>query len=191
MARKRRETSDYFCAESSLENISFAGKCGSLLIKLSADETDQLNYAKVKAHAQICGINGTELPVYLKTLKAEECLDWDSKTQLYEVLPFSRERVLETTSKIFASIVGANPAERVLPGLLEYCLLRPRLHSEAKEFLSALLAEQDADHLLGLVGTYSLLGTEVLLGSLAHSRMSLSTDRSTKRRFCPTKGGRQ
>lgn len=149
---------------SSLENIFFAGKCGALLIKLSADETEQLTHAKVRAHAQVCGISGTELPVYLDTLKAQGCLDWDTDRVEYEVLPFSRERVLETTSKIFDELIGASKAEKQLPRLLEFCLLRPRLHSETKAFLCSSIAEKDAGQLLGIVGTFNLLGVEVLLG---------------------------
>lgn len=150
-------------ALSELENIFFAGKCGALLIKLSADETEQLTQVKVRAHARVCGISGAELPVYLEALRVEGCLDWNSTSQIHEVLPFSRERVLETTSRIFASSVNASKEEKVLPQLLEYCLLRPRLHSETKEFLSSTLSEKDADHLLELVGTFNLLGVEVLL----------------------------
>ena len=104
---------------SSLENIFFAGKCGALLIKLSADETEQLNRSKVKAHAQVCGVSGTELPIYLEALKGQECLDWDAEGLVYEVLPFSRERVLETASRIFASAVGVSSVEKVVPRLLE------------------------------------------------------------------------
>jgi hypothetical protein len=147
---------------SSLENTLFAGKCGALLIKLSADETEQLTQAKVKAHARVCGISGPELGVYLNALKVEGCLDWDSDGQIYEILPFSRERVLETTSKIFLSSVGATETEKALPLLLEFCLLRPRLHSEIKDYLST-LSERDSDHLLEIVATFNLLGIEVLL----------------------------
>jgi hypothetical protein len=148
---------------SSLENILFAGKCGALLIKLSADETEQLTQTKVKAHARICGISGPELNVYLDALKVEGCLDWDSGHQNYEILPFSRERVLESTSKMFSGAVGATEAEKALPRLLEFCLLRPRLHSEIQAFLNRILAEDEANHLLEMVATFNLLGVEVLL----------------------------
>src|SRR5215471_3567154 len=146
-----------------LENSFFAGKCGALLIKLSADETEQLTPRKVRAHAQVCGISGTELPVYLQTLKSHECLDWDENEEVYEVLPFSRERVLETAAKIFHAMIGVGDGERLMPALLEFCLLRPRLQSEAKNFLCRSISEQEADRLLETVATFNLLGVEVLL----------------------------
>ena len=67
------------------ENLFFAGKCGSLLIKLSADETEQLTLARVKAHAQVSGITGPELKVCLETLAAFGCIDWNQTNQIYEV----------------------------------------------------------------------------------------------------------
>jgi hypothetical protein len=146
-----------------LENAFFAGKCGALLIKLSADETEQLTRKKVRAHAQICGVSGTELPIYLQSLKLHECLDWNEGEEVYEVLPFSRERVLDTTSKIFRGAVAATDAEKALPALLEFCLLRPRLHMEVKDFLCKSISEKEADRLLEIVTTFNLLGVEVLL----------------------------
>ncbi|HKR59292.1 MAG TPA: hypothetical protein VJS64_06120 [Pyrinomonadaceae bacterium] len=149
---------------SSLENILFAGKCGALLIKLSADETEQLTLAKVRAHARVCGISGPELGVYLEALRKQGSVDWDRDGQVYEILPFSRERVLETTSKIFASLIGATEVEKSLPRLLEFCLLRPRLQSEIKGFLSD-LPERDSATLLEMTATFGLLGVELLLES--------------------------
>lgn len=151
---------------SSFENIFFAGKCGSLLIKLSADEPEQLNHARVKAHAQVCGISGAELPTYLQTLKAHGCLDWNSTASIYEVLPFTRERVLETASAIFEGSVDATQEERALPYLLEFCLIRPRLESEAKELLSKLLPEKLIEQLINLVVQFELLGVNVVLDRL-------------------------
>jgi hypothetical protein len=58
-----------------LDHTLFAGKCGSLLIKLSADEVDQLTKIKVTAQARLCGIGLAELPVSLETLKAQGCVD--------------------------------------------------------------------------------------------------------------------
>lgn len=151
-------------ALSSIEGILFAGKCGSLLIKLSADETEQLTLKKVKAHANVSGILGPELRVYLETLKAFGCLDWSLDKTTFEVLPFSRERVLETAHKIFDSSVETTSLERALPPLLEFCLVRPRLTSEVKEFLSGYIPEQEAVQLLSIVEHFRLLGTEVVLG---------------------------
>jgi len=142
---------------SSLDTISFAGRCGSLLIKLSADETEQLALTKVRAHARLCGIGAYDLPGYLATLKSLGCLDSDEQGTTYEVLAFSRQRVLETTSRIFESLLSS-PLERVLPCLLEFCLTRPRLESEVKEYLSPLLDEQDVERILGLVETFEFLG---------------------------------
>ncbi len=113
-------------ALSALDRISFAGKCGSLLIKLSADETEQLTEAKVKAHARLCGIGQIELSVYLNSLKAQGCLDFNEKRRAYEILSFSRERVLDTTTRIFSELATGTDEERLLPDLLEFCLVRPR-----------------------------------------------------------------
>jgi hypothetical protein len=142
---------------SSLENILFAGKCGSLLIKLSADDTEQLTDKKVKAHARLCGIGAQELLVYLDTLKAFGCLNSDQAGTTYEVLAFSRQRVLETTSQILESS-QLSAVENALPDLLEFCLLRPHLESEVREYLSTVLSEQDVEHLLSLVSAFELLG---------------------------------
>src|SRR5437870_4156544 len=71
-----------------LENILFAGRCGSLLIKLSGDETDQLTLAKVKAHARLCGIGALEMPLYLHTLQGFGCLDHDKAGGTFEVLAY-------------------------------------------------------------------------------------------------------
>jgi len=142
----------------SLENLFFAGKCGSLLVKISADATEQLSDTKVKAHARLCGISGPELRIYLDTLKASGCIDWDNTHSVYEVLAFTRQRVLETASQILLGAVGITPIEQVLPEFLEYCLVRPRLEAEAKAFLSERLKEKDVNHLLGLVANFELLG---------------------------------
>jgi len=40
--------------------------------------------------------------------------------------------VLDTTSKIFSASPDASEIEKILPRLLEFCLLRPRLESESK-----------------------------------------------------------
>lgn len=145
-------------ALATLDGISFAGKCGSLLIKLSADETEQLTEAKVTAHARLCGIDRIELQIYRNTLKVHGCLDFDEKSRIYEILSFSRERVLDTTTRIFNELVTATDDERLLPDLLEFCLVRPRLESEVKEFLSAEFSEEKIEHLLGVVRTLDLLG---------------------------------
>lgn len=140
-----------------LENIAFAGRCGSLLITLSGDVPEQLDHRKVKAHARNCGIGGPELQTYLGTLNAYGCLDWDVSEKTYEVLAFSRQRVLATTSDI---LLGSplSGFERVLPDLLEFCLLRPRLSSEMHEYLSVPLPEEDAKHLIELVSSFGILG---------------------------------
>ena len=151
-------------ALSSIESILFAGKCGSLLIKLSADETEQLTLKKVKGHANVSGIVGPELRVYLETLKAFGCLDWTHDKRTFEVLPFTRERVLETAYSIFNSSVETTPLERAIPALLEFCLLRPRLSSEVRQFLSHYITEQEITQLLNIVDHFRLLGTEVVLG---------------------------
>ena len=44
-----------------------AGKCGSLLITLSGDATERLNYRMVKAHARSRGMGGPELQACLET----------------------------------------------------------------------------------------------------------------------------
>ena len=141
-----------------LDNVLFAGKCGSLLIKLSGDNPEQLNALRVKAHARYCGISPQELPTYLQTLEANGCLDWDRAENTYEILAFSRQRVLATTSDILESL-SLGSLESILPNLLEYCLLRPRLSSEVMDYLSDMLSEQNANHLLSLVATFNLLGT--------------------------------
>lgn len=144
-------------ALSDLDNVAFAGKCGNLLIKLSADETEQLSYRKVKAHARLCGISMQELSVYLNTLKVFGCLDWDDAQNTYEVLAFSRERVLDTTSKIFKSL-PITPVEKSIPHVLEFCLVRPRLEQEITEYLTLELSEEETKQLLGLISTFELLG---------------------------------
>jgi hypothetical protein len=139
-----------------LDNVAFAGKCGSLLITLSGDSTEQLNHRRVKAHARTCGIGPHELPTYLDTLSAYGCVDWDDAGQTYEVLSFSRQRVLATTSDILSGL-SLNGFERVLPDLLEFCLLRPRLSSEVREYLSDTLPEEEVDHLIELVSSFEIL----------------------------------
>lgn len=145
-------------ALSSLDNISFAGKCGSLLIKLSGDETDKLTEAKVKSHARLCGISRDELPIYTDTLKVYGCLDHNQTKNIYEVLAFSRQRVLDVTTKIFNSLPTSTDEEKVLPQLLEFGLTRPRLESEIQDFLLPNLKESEIQHLIGLIKTLELLG---------------------------------
>lgn len=141
-----------------LENIIFAGKCGHLLIKLSADDTEQLSAQKVKIHARSCGISPQELPVYLDSLKVKGCIDWDKEKNTYEVLSCSRERVLTTTSSLLYESLSINKIEKCLPDLLQFCLLRPRLESEVKNYISKFLLEDDILLLLGLVKEFQLLG---------------------------------
>lgn len=144
-------------ALSELENLSFAGKCGALLVKLSADDAEQLSHKKVKAHARLCGIGVRELSIFLNSLKAFGCLDWDKEGSIYEVLAFSRERVLDTTSTIF---VTSNPSkiEKIIPNVLEFCLVRPRFASEIKEDISSEIPEKNVEYLLSLIKTFDLLG---------------------------------
>jgi len=142
---------------SSLDSICFAGKCGSLLIKLSADDTEQLDFRKIKAHSRLCGISPQELDTYLSTLKAKGCLDWDKAGKSFEVLAFSRERVLTTVAEVFESVMP-NSLEKAIPYLLEYCLIRPRLGFESKEFLCIIMPEKHVTQVLGLVNRFELLG---------------------------------
>lgn len=144
-------------ALSELDNLSFAGKCGALLVKLSADDTEQLAHTKVKAHARLCGIGACELSIYLDTLKAFGCLDWDKVSNIYEVLAFSRERVLDTTSAIFLSST-LSKTEKIIPNVLEFCLMRPRFASEIKENISSEIPGKNIEHLLSLIETFDLLG---------------------------------
>ena len=142
-----------------LNNITFAGRCGQLLITLSADEDEQLRHNQVKGHARACGINSHELRVYLESLRAYGCLDWDRSQENYEVLASSRQRVLETTSTVLEGSVPQETYDKVLLELLEHCLVRPRLDSELKEFLDSELDEQNINHLLTLVESFQILGT--------------------------------
>lgn len=150
---------------SKLETLLFAGRCGSLLIKVAADDTEQLTHTKVKAHARVAGIDGPVLRVYLDTLKAFGCIDWDSDLTTFEVLPFGRLRVLETTSQVFDGQADSTPHERTLPELLEFCLIRPRLESEMRAYLSPVLAEPDLDQLLALVERFQILGALAIEGT--------------------------
>ncbi len=142
---------------SALENVIFAGKCGSLLIKITADDSEKLNRKKIEGHARLCGILSHELNPYLQTIKEFGCIDWNTKATTYEVLAFSRERVLITTAKILESIVECDIA-KVLPEILEFCLLRPRLASEMKMFASTVLKDKDTIHCLEIIRIFDLLG---------------------------------
>ncbi len=148
-----------------MESLLFAGRCGSLLIKLAADDIEQLTHTKVKAHARVAGIDGPVLRVYLDTLKAFGCIDWDTAFAAFEVLPFGRLRVLETTSQIFDGQMDSTPHERVLPELLEFCLIRPRLESEMHAYLSPLLHESDVNQLLALIERFQILGVIPMEGT--------------------------
>jgi hypothetical protein len=140
-----------------LENITFAGKCGSFLVKLSADNTEQLPVQRVQALARYCGITRQELSTYLQTLQSHGCLDWDDEETTYEVLSFTRQRVLTTTSKILEGTL-LSELENALPFLLEFCLRRPRLGSEVRSYLSNFLQEKDVPQVIGLVVNFELLG---------------------------------
>jgi len=78
--------------------------------------------------------------------------------------------VLDTTSKIFSASPDASEIEKILPRLLEFCLLRPRLESEIKAFLTK-LPERDVEHVLGIVATFNLLGVELLLNSVPFEKV--------------------
>jgi len=151
---------------SSFDALLFAGKCGSLLIKLTADDTDQLPRSRVKAHARVAGIAGPVLPVYLNVLKIHNCLDWDSESQIFEVLPFGRLRVLETTAQIFDDSAAATRLERSLPEALEFCLVRPRLEIEMRDFLADFMSDDDLERLIALIEHFDLLGV-IALGASA------------------------
>ena len=75
----------------------------------------------------------------------------------FEVLAFSRQRVLTTTSQILRSSPLTKIDDALLE-MLEFCLLRPRLEQEAREFLSVLLEEEDINLVLDLVNRFELLG---------------------------------
>lgn len=140
-----------------LDDIMFAGKCGKLLIMLTADADEQLTINKVKAHARLCGILPQELAIYLETLAKSGCLGCNQSNSVCEVYARSRSRVLATTSEIFDhSPVSA--CEAALPDLLEFCLRRPRLESEVKQYLSQHLDEQDINLLLATIRNFEILG---------------------------------
>jgi hypothetical protein len=148
-----------------LENILFAGKCGSLLVKLSGDQAEGLNFAKVRKHARLCGIGAKELQAHLEALKGQACIDWNAGGTEFQVLAFSRDRVLVTTTQLF-ELAPPTPLERVLPDVLEYCLLRPRLESELREYLNDVLTEADVTQLLALLQSFELLGVNDIEGSV-------------------------
>lgn len=141
-----------------LNNLAFAGQCGELLITLSGDDTEQLKYNRVQRHARVCGIDKYNLKVFLSSLRTHGCLDWDIPEENYEVLAFSRQRVLETTSAILEGSIPREMYDEALIELLEFCLLRPRFSNEVEEFLSSKLDEEDTNYLLDLVASFHLLG---------------------------------
>lgn len=144
-----------------MEHIIFAGKCGSLLIKVSADSTEQLNVDRIRLHAQLCGISSMELPIYLETLESVNCLAHDRDKRTYEILALTRTRVLSETSRIL-EISAHHELEESILQVLEFCLRRPRLESELNNFLSSRLNEVDAELCLGLIRTFGLLGTSAV-----------------------------
>ena len=147
-----------------LENLFFAGKCGSLLIKLSADSEERLTETRVSAHARFCGITKQELPTYIATLKQFGCVDTDASGSDYVILAFSRARVLGTCAKILAG-APLGVVENAMPLLLEYCLLRPRLQSEIESEFCTVLDALGVQSLLRLAESFSLLGVVTIAGS--------------------------
>lgn len=141
----------------SLENVLFSGKCGSLLIRLSADDEDSSEQSRVIALARLCGIGQRELDGYLETLKACGCVDWSEGRRQVVVLAHSRERVLKTTSDIFERSLD-NSLESVLLVAMEACLQCPLLESEIRQLAGAHLTEEQTDELLDLVNRFGLLG---------------------------------
>lgn len=141
-----------------LHNLTFAGQCGDLLITLSGDNDEQLEYSRVRRQARACAIDPTALDGFLKTLRFYGCIDWDASGNYYEVLAHSRQRVLQTTNNILENTLPKHSYDEVLIELLEFCLVRPRLTWEVKNFLTTKLYEEDADALLALVANLHILG---------------------------------
>lgn len=149
-----------------VENIAFAGQCGSLLIALSSDlQEERVSLSRAKAMARPIGISGPQLRLYLDSLKMHSCIDFDPKRENIEVLSFTRTRVLDTTARILEASL-ASDVEKVIPDFLEYCLKRPRTKTECLRFLvSNKLSEKNAEKMMGLVHDLELLGRCSIDGS--------------------------
>lgn len=147
-----------------LDRVTYAGKCGCLLMKLTADQPDQMTRERISHHARLVGISPYELDAYLTTLEVQGCLSADQKRSVFEVLTYSTSRVLQTTGKLFREAMPT-PFETALLELLEHCLLRPRLEGEVKQFLKAHLSDEDVDRVLDIVEAFQILGAVPGTGS--------------------------
>lgn len=144
------------------ENAIFAGQCGSLLIKLSSDEDEEtISRQRVVAHARLCGIDKFTLKSFLGVLKSLRTIDWNTEQTEYRLLAFTRERVLRTVNHIFSTSLDID-AEKRLPELLEFCLVRPRFGSEIRDAFQDCLTKPQVDELLSALETFRILGARTV-----------------------------
>jgi len=145
-----------------LDNLRRAGNCGMLLSALSASQQNQLSMDKVRALAEVTGLDLTyQLPALLDTLKAHALIDVGSDT--VEVLGLTTRGVLEHTGKIFNNL-SPKPIEVASLEAAELCSQAPRTESELKQYLGDKhhLGSKDVSGLIKTVESYKLCDVESL-----------------------------
>ena len=116
------------------EQISFSGKCGTLLSSLSADNQKQISHSSVQALARAANIHPKlELPSIINELEKQK-LVLNGKGGV-EVLGMTSTNTLDYTSRIFSES-NPHPKERAAIELAEKCSDLPISEKEAKEYIS-------------------------------------------------------
>jgi hypothetical protein len=114
-------------------NISAAGKAGSLLSALSSNDQTTLNQPEVEALAKAANINVLyELPFILGKLKQRNLIDV-SKTGV-DVLGVTTEKVLEHTAGVFDDLVPS-ATERASISIAEATSKAPHQRKASEEYL--------------------------------------------------------
>ncbi|MFY8298708.1 hypothetical protein AAEU28_08065 [Pseudoalteromonas sp. SS15] len=116
------------------EQISFAGKCGTLLSSLSADSQKQIPDSSVQALARAANIHPKlELPGIISELENQKLILKGEGG--IEVLGMTSSNTLEHTFRIFDES-SPHPKEKAAIELAEKCSDLPIREKEAKEYIS-------------------------------------------------------
>ena len=142
------------------EATEIAGKAGTLLSRLVADEQEIVSASKVKAFARASGITAAEQRAVLNYLKDMGKVDFstgsDGKPGDVEVYSFSTQDALRTTSSLYEHI-GPSEHEEASLVSLEATFQLPRFESELIEAITNRgLSEEVAETTLRLQDSLQL-----------------------------------
>lgn len=143
------------------DQTHLAGKAGSLLATLAADNVEVVSGEKLRAYASAAKIRASEIEAVVRILKEQGRVDYTTddrgRPNAVEVFSFSTRDAIETTSKALDSL-DPTPEERGATEALEATFMMPRYKSELLDTLSAVgISDEHAELSLKLQKSLDLV----------------------------------